>query len=478
MDKTASRHVSSCRVDIPARLKARLFAHLFPGDGDEHGAVLAASIVHSGGRARLLVRHVMLAEEGIDYVRGLKGYRLLRAEFVQRCLSFCREQHLAYIAVHNHGGSDHVEFSGVDLASHERGYPALLDLMQGLPVGALVFARHAAAGDIWWTAAHRTPTTEVRVVGHTIERLRAQPWSLTVDSDHAEDSYARQILLFGEAGQAMLKDATVGVIGAGGAGSLINEYLARLGVGRIIVADPDRVETSNLSRIVGATRADARGAGRKKVLVARRVAKAANPSVEYASLSHSVVSDKTARRFIECDFVFLAADTASARLVFNALVHQYYLPGIQVGAKVRADRATGVLLNAFSVMRWVLPGLGCLWCSGLISPHRLAWEAKTDKERQGQRYGTESSDPSVITLNAVAASHAVNEFLFAFTNMRTQTDTSIGGSMWEHISQRASVDGYSSSLECSECSDHVGSRFGRGDGTPLPTSLDFRDRRT
>ncbi len=51
--------------------------------------------------------------------------------------------------MHCHGGTDEVGFSSDDLASHRRGYPALLDITDGGPVGALVLARNALAGDIW-----------------------------------------------------------------------------------------------------------------------------------------------------------------------------------------------------------------------------------------------------------------------------------------------------------------------------------------
>jgi hypothetical protein len=48
--------------------------------------------------------------------------------------------------VHNHGGDDAVGFSNDDLASHERGYPALLDILaDDRPVGALVVAPRAVA---------------------------------------------------------------------------------------------------------------------------------------------------------------------------------------------------------------------------------------------------------------------------------------------------------------------------------------------
>lgn len=465
MATNSSGHLT-CRVDIPAQIKSQLFAQLFPGDGDEHAAVLAASIARDGDHVRLLVRHYMPAEDGVDYVAGVRGYRHLRGEFVHRCIVFCREEKLVYLAIHNHGGADRVGFSDVDLASHERGYSTLLDLTQGIPVGALVFATRAAAGDIWWSATHRTRVEEVRVVGHTIERLTPMP--RIEEQAPAGDAYDRQILMFGARGQAQLAQTAVGVIGAGGAGSLIIEYLARLGVGQIIVADPDRVEESNLSRVVGARARDAR-LRLPKVTIARRLATAANPRVDFIGIPENFVRDTVARRFRNCDFLFLAADSAGARLVFNSVVQQYYVPGIQVGAKVRADERTGELIDIFSVMRWVLPGTACLWCGGLISPHRLAWEAKTDAERASQRYGTEAADPSVITLNAVAASHAVNEFLFAILGLRTASDPTVGGYMWHHLSQRATVDGLSAAADCPECSHEGNSRFGRGDSVSLPT---------
>ena len=469
MATTSPRNVTACRVDIPATLKEQLFKHLFPGDHEEHGAVLAAALASDGDRTRLLVRHVIIAEEGTDYVAGVRGYRRLRPEFVQKAVQFCRDHGLAYLAVHNHGGRDHVAFSEVDLASHERGYPALLDLMQGLPVGALVFASAAAAGEVWWRVDQRTSVSEFRVIGHTIERLTPSPECTCAGATF--EGFDRQVRFFGARGQSRLARSRVGIVGAGGAGSLIVEYLARLGIGSLVVADPDIVELSNLSRVVGSEHADiCADLPVKKTTVAQRVAIAANPSCDFLGVPDSIVRQSVAAHFRNCDFIFLAADSASARLVFNAIVQQYYVPGIQVGAKITADPKTGRLTDVFSVMRWVLPGFGCLSCSGLISSYRLAWEAKTDREQEEQRYGTEVANPSVITLNAVAASHAVNEFLFSFQGLRENSDKTIGGYMWHHLSQRTMVDEWRQSEGCLECRATNGSRFGLGDGVALPTS--------
>src|SRR5208282_2101905 len=66
----------------------------------------------------------------------------------------------------------------------------------------------------------------------------------------------RQILLFGSAGQQRLQAAKVGVIGLGGVGSLLVEYLSRLGIGRFVIADQDQLQASNFSRVVGSTTLD------------------------------------------------------------------------------------------------------------------------------------------------------------------------------------------------------------------------------
>lgn len=91
-------------LTLPSGLMAQLQGHLFPGDGDEHGAVIAAGMVETSRGTRLLARDLVLAQDGVDYVPGKRGYRMLTASFVTKNILRCASQRLVYLAIHGHGG--------------------------------------------------------------------------------------------------------------------------------------------------------------------------------------------------------------------------------------------------------------------------------------------------------------------------------------------------------------------------------------
>jgi hypothetical protein len=142
---------------------------------------------------------------------------------------------------------------------------------------------------------------------------------------------------------------------------------------------------------------------------------------------------------------------------------------VQVGAKVQVDKATGEIVDVFSVCRPVTPDLGCLWCNELINPVKLAEEAESDEVRRGQLYVEEATiaAPSVITLNAVAASRAVDDYLFSVTGLLEKN-----ANTWVRFLPRAGDVEFidpRSDPECSECSTTRASRLARGDAARLPT---------
>lgn len=469
---------------LPDSLFTELKRHLFPGDGDEHGAVIAVGAAQSPRGRRLLARQLFIAEDGVDYIPGQHGYRALTANFVARVSHFCAQNRLGYLAVHCHGGRDEVGFSDVDLASHRRGYPALLDIMDGRPVGALVFAENAVAGNIW-SQNGIEPLELATIVGLNHQRLYpVLPQHPTI----SDEIYRRQSLLFGARGQAILRGAKVGILGLGGVGSLINEWVARLGVGEIVAVDFDRVAPSNRPRLVGAAPWDTldflltsrwlwlrrfgERLSRHKVRIARRVALGANPQIRYHAIVGREVDAPVAAELKDADFLFLCADSMQSRLMFNALVHQYLIPGVQIGSKVSLDPDSGDILDVFSVARPVLPepGGGCLWCNQLISPARLQEEALPEEQRRRQAYVDDPAIevPSVVTLNALAASAAANEFMFSLVGLHDEEGVLPGYRMAAPRARRWSKVACMAEAGCLHCGRGKKSVFARGDDAALP----------
>lgn len=443
----------------------QLYSHLYPGDGREHAAVVLAALVERPGQtSRLLVREVLLAADGVDYGTSPEGHGRLSATFINRAIVRARNERLVYMHVHNHGSDRSVEFSEVDYASHARGYPALLDIAKGMPVGALVFGLRSLQVDLWWSKTERGRLKHCTVVGSRIQRLYSSPSSAPRAA--YRPSLDRQVRFLGEAGQAQLAGARVAVVGLGGVGSMVVQDLARVGVGDLLLIDTDKFEETNLSRVVTACFDDV---SRKppKTELAARYAKQVNPNVRCELLGDDVAYSDVADKLIDCDFIFLCADTMRARLVVNAIVNQHFVPAVQVGSKILLGKEGGKLEQFYSVVRHMRPGCGCLMCNGLISGYRLAIEEKSDEDWRAQNYGTESPNPSVITLNGIGSSRATHDFLMDFVGTDVSRPSAgyymydVFKGMWLKTNPRQDAD-------CSECSGGGESRFGRGAAAHLP----------
>ncbi|ABZ76467.1 UBA/THIF-type NAD/FAD binding protein [Shewanella halifaxensis HAW-EB4] len=108
------------------------------------------------------------------------------------------------------------------------------------------------------------------------------------DSDFLH--YSRQVLLpeVGEAGQILLANAHVAVIGIGGLGNVAAQYLAAAGVGHITLVDGDDVEVSNLPRQLLFTVSDIGG---NKAQVAQKKLSHAYTQVKLAAVTDYLTKD-------------------------------------------------------------------------------------------------------------------------------------------------------------------------------------------
>jgi adenylyltransferase/sulfurtransferase len=128
--------------------------------------------------------------------------------------------------------------------------------------------------------------------------------------------FNRQIIIpeFGESGQQKLIDSSVLVIGAGGLGAPILQYLSAAGVGRIGIVDFDEVSLSNLQRQVLFNTEEI---GQSKAKTASEKLSLLNPSIHF-DVYESPINSLNAMELIESyDLVVDGSDNLPTRYLVN-----------------------------------------------------------------------------------------------------------------------------------------------------------------
>jgi adenylyltransferase/sulfurtransferase len=144
-------------------------------------------------------------------------------------------------------------------------------------------------------------------------------------SDEQLERYARHIVLkeIGGDGQRKLREATVAVIGAGGIGSPVIQYLAGAGIGWIILIDDDLVALSNLQRQTIFRTADI---GRPKVDAAVRAAVAISKDVSFISYKERLTAHNAGKFLEQAQVVIDGSDNFETRLTVADAAQQLRIP--------------------------------------------------------------------------------------------------------------------------------------------------------
>ena len=130
------------------------------------------------------------------------------------------------------------------------------------------------------------------------------------------ERYSRHLILpeFNIAGQEKLKNAKVLVVGAGGLGAPLLQYLAAAGIGTIGIVDFDKIEDSNLQRQVLFTTKDI---GKLKVEVAAERIQSQNPYIKVTTYNTRLTSENALEIIKEYDVVADGTDNFPTRYLVN-----------------------------------------------------------------------------------------------------------------------------------------------------------------
>lgn len=128
--------------------------------------------------------------------------------------------------------------------------------------------------------------------------------------------YNRQTILpeIGDEGQEKLKKARVLVIGAGGLGCPILQYIATAGVGYIGIMDFDTIEIHNLHRQILYTEKEL---GKLKAVVAKEVVSELNPLIKVEAIVEKLTPENARQVIMQYDIVVDGSDNFTTRYLVN-----------------------------------------------------------------------------------------------------------------------------------------------------------------
>lgn len=167
--------------------------------------------------------------------------------------------------------------------------------------------------------------------------------------------YSRHLLLeeFGIEAQQRLSNASALVVGAGGLGCPAALYLAAAGIGRLTIADGDKVDATNLQRQILYRE---KSVGAPKASAAREALHEVNPEVELLALGERLDDKAISAAVARVDVVLDCTDNFATRHALNRACVAHRKPLVS-GAAIRFDGQLAV----FDLRRKDAPCYACLF---------------------------------------------------------------------------------------------------------------------
>jgi hypothetical protein len=438
-----------------------LRTHLLPDDGCEAVALALCGRRAGDDRHIFVVREILPVPYSVCSVRK-PDQVTWPTESVEPLIRKAYGQGQAIVKFHSHR-SDYRQFSVLDDQSDVLLFTSITSLLgDGLAHASVILLPDGSCiGRAVRDGLAFAPLSNISVVGDDMVVWNDAP-AVAVSA-----SSMRNRQVFGSGTIARLRSLSAAVVGCSGTGSLVVEQLARLGLGRLVLVDPDVVEEKNLNRVLNTGKQDVY-LGKPKVFALASAIARMGLGQEVLPLPINVVSARAVREIAACDVVFGCTDGTEARHVLNRLATFYLLPYFDVGVRLDADGAGGIS-NISGAVHYLQPGGSSLLSREVYDMTEVEAEElrRTHPElycaRRDEGYvrGVNEDRPAVIPVNMFFSSLVVQEFLarlHPFRNASNHSYAVVRGNLLEPFLATES-DGEPCAL--------LGHHVGRGDVEPL-----------
>jgi hypothetical protein len=373
---------------IPADVHQKLLAdlrrpHRFAA---ERVAFCRAHLGNRGGATMLALVADFWSVPDDQYVDDPTSGARINGTAIRTAMQEVLDSRAGILHVHLHDLKGVPRFGAMDRAE----IPRLVDSLRGTDAnrvhGMLVLSPDSAEAWLAFPGSELQPATKVAIVG--------RPMTLVGRTmDQRPQRFVRQSFL-GPQSENIVGSARVGIVGLSGGGSHVAQQLAHVGFADFALFDEQRIDESNLHRLVGGTEADV-AAKRLKVEIASRTILAVRGRAHVDAIPRRW--QDAAEDLRTCDIVFGCLDGFDERRQLEISCRRYLIPYIDIGMDVRSVGAAPARVVGQVMLS--LPGAHCMQCLGFLNERTLTQEA--------QRYGDAGDNPQVVWANGALASTAV-----------------------------------------------------------------------
>ena len=322
--------------------------------------------------------------------------------YLARAIRLACSRNTGLAFMHNHLSSGWQDMSDEDVfAERDRISPPAR--ATGLPLVGLTLGTDGSWSARFWTwdgqRFNRSWCDKVRVAGR---RLRVTFNDNTMPPPRRRPTLRRTIDTWGNARQRDIARLRIGIVGVGSVGCMVAEALARIGVAKLVLIDPDKVEMHNLDRLLYAGK---KNVGEYKVeLAAKHLRNSATAeNFEVLRYTERIQQADSCAAALDCDLLFSAVDRPLPKDLVNRIAYAHCIPVISGGVFIDT-KPDGTLGQAAWSVSAVGPGRRCLRCDGQYSTSDVTME------RDGSL-----DDPAYVRAVATPGDGPVNQNVFAFS---------------------------------------------------------------
>jgi len=418
--------MSAIRIRFAQGEFAALRGRLLDDQRHESFALLFGQYHQVGGQTLIKVVAVS-APRPEDYEsQGLAHLRLKREYVYERLVEMQQRGDVdTVIDVHTHPFSTgNLAFSGVDDRDEIAFHQWLTDTLNDIHYASIVLSQTDYDARLWKRNGEGSTAHQARIKTQTV--LEHWPCAneppLPDQALSAMDPHhgflARSVLALGlDNLRRIMHDQCIVVVGVGGLGSVIAENLIHSGFHHLHLIDHDRVEVTNLNRIVGAYASDAQ-ANRLKVEVVQEHLLRINPDARIDAHPWGIADERLLPVLAQADWILLATDSHASRFETQRIALRFAIPLLSVGANISVADGHITDMSGEVIVARTGDKL-CLNCLGRIAPMQIAAETinglGAELAHRGYVTGRDVKEPAVKTLNALLGALAVDALLNQYT---------------------------------------------------------------